>query len=216
MTEVAITERLALQPDQIDTDRRMLRDVAVLRSSSQQGRRRYTERAMQDVVELLPHTKSFADHSRSKETRPLAELLGSFTDGRLDGDVVRGSFRYRTEKSSLFEQLAADRPIGVAFSVNLLGMTRKDPAGVEVIESVPRLNSVDLVTEAGSTLTLWESAQGEPSDAQILAALGVTGRMLDAYEAPLGRRPEGKPDAPATPTPEVREPSDAEILAALR
>lgn len=170
---IEIRERAAFMAgERIDRGARLLRDVAVLRPTSQEGRRVYTHEAMADVARLLAGTRSFAGHS-PKFDRPTDDLLGSFGPGRVADGMVRSDFHYLPARAQFFEALAEHPPRHVGFSIYGRAQARRE-AGKEIVEAVTALDSVDLVTGAGAVTNLFEARDPEEiSLAEYGAALGL-------------------------------------------
>lgn len=153
-----IIENIELRFRQLDKDARLLRGVSVLRPTSQRGARRYTEAAMKDVTRLAEKAKVFFDHKvKIQDVRSMRDLIGSLENLRLD-DIVKGDLRFLPKHTALIEALAMDNVPGIGLSIHAFApRTTKESGGVEVVQNVAHIVSVDLVSEAGSTMSLFES-----------------------------------------------------------
>ena len=153
-----IIENIELRFRRLDKNARLLKGVSVLRPTSQRGMRRYSLAALKDVVRLANKAKVFFDHrTKPRDVRSMRDLIGSLENLRLD-DIVKGDLRYLPKHTAMIEALAMDEIPGVGLSIHALcPRATKESSGVEVVHGIQHIVSVDLVSEAGSTMSLFEA-----------------------------------------------------------
>ena len=133
---------------------------AVLTPISANGRF-YNNSALKSIVPLINGAKSFIDHADSPFGSSVLNLLGEFSNGRLDGRTVRADltiFESSKGKDLIFD-LAENHPTAVGFSINAKGKfaENRDSDGREVVEEIISLKSIDLVGYPATTSSIFES-----------------------------------------------------------
>ena len=159
----------------IDRESHTIRSVAILRPTSlnrsfpESKGRKYTETARADVARLANDVKSYIDHATQKELedreggRKVRDILGYFEHVKLDSDgIVRGDLVYLANHAEWIEPLVEQMADKIGNSIHAYGDIELDKdTGYEIVESIGELSSIDLVTDPGSTVNLFESIKKE-------------------------------------------------------
>lgn len=149
----------------VDREKRVVRDVALLNSWAQRQTRYYSPEVMQKAKDLFEGRPVFINHDKDnykKETRPVEQKIGSLRNIR----VVEGQGKSATLKGDLrvmagplgnfMLDVAEQTPDQAGFSINARGgLSRRD--GKEFVEQIAHVYSVDLVSEASATTSIFES-----------------------------------------------------------
>ncbi len=149
----------------VDKESGVIRGVRILNRQSRNNRS-YTDRALTDIAELLDGKHAFADHGE-KNDRSIREVLGIWVNARADqsGGKVVADLKVRPGEEWLLET-AEKLPEAIRMSIDARGLvTRRD--GRELVNRIAELNSVDAVTEGGTTRGIFESEEGGKGDMDI-------------------------------------------------
>lgn len=150
----------------VDRQASVLRGVKLLGLTSR-NRRRYREAALRKAMHLYEGAKVNVDHPKGDPLGPRAyrDRLGVLREVKLRaGDGLYAALHFNP-KHPLAGQLVWDAehsPDNVGLSHNVLTRTSKDSGGV-VVESIDRVQSVDLVADPATTSGLFEQVQNDPS-----------------------------------------------------
>lgn len=172
MTE--FLEQISVNYGKINRGENRISGVAVLHPTSAncsfangEGRE-YTPKAMESLVGLLGGRKAFIDHAGSKEleskrgVRSVRDLLGYFESPRLEGGIARADLVYLKNHKTWIEPLVEQMSGSIGLSIHAYGPSAYDKnVRKEIVEDISVLKSVDLVTEPGSTMNLFESRGGD-------------------------------------------------------
>lgn len=149
--------------ERIDREAGILYDLVILGPESANGRR-YTEAAMRKAVPLYEGRTSNVNHVQGDAEPSVYDGLGVWRNVRYAEDgKIRGNFHYLKSHAlapSLVE--AAERPdlVGIfGFSHDALGSGRRDGSGLDLIESIDHVETVDLVRRPATTQSLTESRE---------------------------------------------------------
>ena len=141
----------------INTDSRTVYGVALLRRHSSNGRR-YTDRALADLERLAEGRKSYVNHDIKSDGRDIRDLVGYFSGVKSDGDLVTANLHYLPQWGDLLEAIVTDNPNLAGFSIHAYTSTfNKNGDGVQIVDDLSSLESVDLVTEPAATTGMFES-----------------------------------------------------------
>lgn len=213
---------------QIDEGGCIIRGVAILRPTSRNTMhreakgRRYSQRALEAAAKFASGTKAFINHATDRElterrgVRDVRDILGHYEAAHVDPDgTVRGDLRFLEHHKSWLVPLVRKMSDKVGNSIHATGDLVFDKAtGDEVVENLTRLQSIDLVTEPGSTANLFEARQRaaaeDISDTDILMALHREG-----LTATPPKRPGQLADCLTVTKDGESVIDDAEILAAI-
>ena len=164
-----------LRDAKLDKESRTIKGVAILRPTSsnkifrESKGRRYSRAALEECVSFVNGSKAYMNHASKKQmedsggVRKVEDLIGYYDGGRLDeSEVVRGDLHYLPARAEVVESLVEHMADKIGNSVHAFGDVGFDKSTqYEIVEHLDRLASVDLVTEPGSTVNLFETAQGE-------------------------------------------------------
>jgi hypothetical protein len=158
----------------LDKANRVVHDVAVLHETSvncsfegAKGRR-FSEKAMQDAARLVEGVKCYFDHDTANPFagKSVREIAGFFENGRLDPDkIVRADLHYRSVAAPEVESLVEDVADKIGLSIYAKGTSHLDEqSNTENVDELVAMRSVDLVTDPGSTKSLFESRAAGAED----------------------------------------------------
>ncbi|MDO4570326.1 MAG: hypothetical protein Q4D38_08085 [Planctomycetia bacterium] len=157
----ALLEYAEAGEQHIDRGRSLLRGVKILGLVST-NKRRYTEKAVAQAMDLYEGVKVNVNHPQGNPQTPR-----DYRDriGWLENIVYResvglfGDFRFNP-KHPLADQLmwdAENAPKNVGFSHNIMAQTETNDEGVLLIKEISQVKSVDLVADPATTEGLFES-----------------------------------------------------------
>lgn len=143
----------------IDKAAGIVRGVRVLGRESRNGRT-YSDKAMNDAARLYEGAPVNIDHDRKEphRERGLLEGFGELRNTANKGEFVEGDLHYPKSHPAtpLFEEMAERFPNKVGLSHNADGKSRREK-GKEIVESIDRVISVDVVRSPATNKGLWES-----------------------------------------------------------
>jgi len=151
----------------VDRDAGILRGVKILGLRSRNGRT-YQPQALTQAVALYEDAKVNVNHPKGGPLAPrdYQERIGRLTGVEFrSGDGLYADFRFNP-KHPLAEQLiwdAENAPENVGFSHNVQGRTASRD-GQTVVESIEKVQSVDLVADPATTRGLFESQVAQNAD----------------------------------------------------
>lgn len=150
----------------LDRTTSVLQGVKLLGLASRNGRR-YREDALRRAVSLYEGAKVNVNHPQGDPLSPrdYRDRIGVIRGVRhRPGEGLFGSLHYNP-KHPLAEQLVWDAehaPENVGFSHNVLARTTRDGAGL-MVESIEKVQSVDLVADPATTSGLFEQFANDSS-----------------------------------------------------
>jgi hypothetical protein len=150
----------------IDREAGVIHGVKVLGVTSKNGRE-YPKKVIQKAATLYEGKAVNVDHIDPKSRRSYRDRIGAIKDVQLHEDGLYGDFHFNP-KHELAEQLIWDAehaPENVGFSHDARGPSKRQN-GKEVVESIDKVLSVDLVANPATTNGLFESVlpEGEIAD----------------------------------------------------
>lgn len=225
LTRTLLTEDFVRPSDgtpRVDRANYVLRGAKLLGLESR-NKRRYTRAALQEAYRrrLYENAPVYDGHPKDPyASRDPDDQIGWVQDVRLRPDGLYGDVHlFRAHKKSALLLEAAERNPrvrGLAFSHNADGETRKLPGGWLVVEAIPEVRSVDLVTTGATTRNLFESfTTGKTMKLRaLLESLSADRRLtprvrkgvLTLLEAPEDMDPSADPGLPMdldVPEPEM-------------
>jgi len=189
------THPTALPGDiKIDKENKMIRGIALINSRAQNGRRWYGADILRGAVSMFEGAKSYIDHPKDgeeTEIRSIGELLGRVVNVRAENTGenaarLRADLQVFPKVGEWIFETAEQFPDMVGMSINAFGkLKRKD--GKEIVESIDGVHSVDLVTDMGATVSMFESQENESpenEDEQIMEKI----KELEAQLAALNEK----------------------------
>jgi len=151
----------------VDKSAMTLRNVALCGLVSKNNRT-YTREALQSGASKYEGVRVYLDHP-SKESerqgwRSVRDLAGKIENARFDGSKVRGDIvLLGNEGGKLTFELANQMPEIAGMSHNAFGKYRRED-GQEIVESIERVVSVDVVTEPATNDGFFESILNKDGD----------------------------------------------------
>lgn len=141
----------------------ILKNVAIMSTNKSSNNRIYKEAAMQKVATLINQggIKMFLDHPSRQEikdggVRSIKDFAGMFANGSYTNNKVTADLKVAPNHQPLVESLKAmDAPVG--FSINaMVEIMQEKENGMESVENVKLLRSVDLVSSPAMNTTIME------------------------------------------------------------
>lgn len=146
----------------IDREKGILRGVAMLPGNKITANKNiYTDKAIAEAVKRYEGAKMFIDHDREKPVRSVRDLGGVYHNVRLEEGKVKGDLHIRPSMKDAIIEIAEMKPAGLGLSIRDKGHgDHKD--GVFMVEGFSKGSpfSIDLVSEASSTSSLFEHNNG--------------------------------------------------------
>lgn len=144
----------------IDVEKRIIKNVALVGQISQNGRR-YTVEALQGGTGKYEGVKVYIDHPTDQEDkrgwRSTKDLAGRVENARWDGQKIRGDLNLLgTSGGNLIFEIATKMPEIAGMSHNAFGIYHKED-GVEIVETIDKVVSVDLVGEPATNVNMFEN-----------------------------------------------------------
>lgn len=155
----------------VDRDRCMVLGVKILGLHSQNdgGKREYSPKAIAEAVQRYEGAAVFVDHGIPGKSRSYEDRNGRLVNVRATNEGLFGDHAYNP-KHRITEQYLYDAehaPGNVGFSHDAEGTTvRKD--GKVIVESITKVNSVDLVARPATNKTLFESDEIAPEQREFV------------------------------------------------
>ncbi len=149
----------------VDQVGKRIKNVALVGMISR-NKRRYLPEALKAGVSKYEGAKVYIDHPGAKDTqngfRSMRDLAGRVENARFDGNKIRGDIKLLdNEGGRLAHQIATEMPDIAGMSHNAYGKYKREN-GTEVVESIEKVVSVDVVTEPATNNGFYEGA-GNPS-----------------------------------------------------
>lgn len=131
--------------------------------------RRYTRKALNEALPLYEGVRVNLNHGKSADGDPMGhpsvdvrDRFGRIRNARLEADGAYGDLHYNPKHTfaAQFEWFAENDPSAIALSHDaiLKGPYPETAEAIRIIESIPKVFSVDVVADPGSTRGLHESA----------------------------------------------------------
>ncbi len=149
---------------QHDAQQHVVRELKVVGLESKKGRR-YPPEVLKEALALYEGAKCNVDHvSESKPDVPFASRFGVFRNVKLLGDGLWADLYYNPAHAlaESFVWWSQFEPDGVGFSHDVLGESKIDADGSQVVSRIHHVYSVDLVANPASTKGLRESDMPDP------------------------------------------------------
>ena len=135
-----------------------VKNVKVLGIHSKNGRV-YPLSVMRDALPKYENIVVNLDH-KPNEPRSVMDRFGKISNVRLEQDGIYGDLEYNPAHpyAKAFEYFVANQPDAVGLSHAAIAKTRMDnKTGIETVENIAELESVDLVATAATNKSLFES-----------------------------------------------------------
>jgi hypothetical protein len=152
----------------VDREKGVITGVKLLGRVSKKGRE-YPAAVMAKARPLYEGMRVNVDHVDPGQRRSLRDRIGLVKNVTLKEDGLYGDFHYNP-KHALADQIAWDAenaPQNLGFSHDTRGGSRR-VGGKEVVESIDKVLSVDLVANPATTTGLFESFDGPQNQEEIV------------------------------------------------
>ena len=174
------------QTDKATIESGLIKDVRILGQKSRNGRE-YSAGAISGAVKLYENAPVFINHADGK--RSADDRFGLVKNVRIATDGLRGDLEFLATHpmaARVTEDVTRDmRLFGLSHDVD--GTAKRTASGSLLVESIDKVNSVDLVTGAATVTSLREQFEGD--DAETTEILNLTEQVstlkgqLDVTEA---------------------------------
>ena len=170
LREFTQTDKATLEPG-------IIRDVRILGHKSKNGRE-YSTGAIAGAVKLYEGASVFVNHAEGK--RSAEDRFGVIKNARVSPDGLRGDLEFLAThpmSARVTEDVTRDlRLFGLSHDVD--GTARRTAGGTLLVESIEKVNSVDLVTGAATVTSLRESFDDSDENASEILRLTETVNTL--------------------------------------
>jgi hypothetical protein len=158
----------------VDRESGVLYGCKLLGGTSKNGRR-YTDRAMREGASRYEGVKVYRNHPVDGKLadRPVQEVVGVVRNARYRDNAIWGDVHLR-KSSPLFAEMveiAENFHDTFGFSHVAEGSSFMERDGIEVVDEITAVHSVDLVSEAATVSGLFESISDNSSITKLAAAL---------------------------------------------
>ena len=154
-----IYERTASLPKQGDAsaDSPVVSGVKVLGIESKNGRK-YPIEVMRKALKQYEGAIVNIDHPAGSEPRSYEDRFGRLTNARMETDGIYADLAYNPKHplAEGFQWWVKNDPKAIGLSHNAQAKTKMNQEGVEEIEEIVKVDSVDLVAEPATTAGLME------------------------------------------------------------
>ena len=155
-----INSPISLKEATVDKEKNVVSDVVLLSKHSANGND-YTDGCMQKAVSILEGIKSYVNHQKQGGVRDFRDLTGDYRNVRYISEEgkIRGDWHLiESDHKAKILDIAERMPHLASNSIHARGRYhRKD--GRNIIEELVAAHSVDLVTNAATTKSLFESGK---------------------------------------------------------
>lgn len=170
--EVDIIESVALGKPRVDRAAGIIHDVKLLgkNSANNNGKRQYTDSAMEKAVTLYEGASVNLDHDLKGGSRKVEDRFGKAENVKfIKGEGLRGDLRYNVEhpRANQVAWFAEHMPDALGFSPHQRGACRM-VGGVEMVEEIKSVRCVDLVADPATTKSLFESVTSTSAAAAVI------------------------------------------------
>ena len=189
----------------VDAEAGVIYGVKLLGEKSKNGRR-YTRKAMKEATSLYDGRKSYVNHpERDKltEDRRFEDWSGIFRNviyREGEGIFADQHLRKASDHFAGIIEAAQKFPTAVGYSHVANGETRMD-GDTEIVESIEKVFSIDLVTDPATTGGFFESHKPLPTAelkqaAESLPASTAKTKLIEMLDADYGMATDAKADDP--------------------
>lgn len=167
-TKILIEETLS-KPSRVDADKGILYDCLLLGAESRNGVR-YPDQTRQDAIPLLEGAKINLSHPSKRDKQALIEPVtwdrryGKAFEVHNAPDGLRGNVKVLRKHpfTQTLLEAAEEMPEMFGFSPVMVGVcTPPDAHGVETCVKIKKVRSIDIVTDPGTTKSLFEELDME-------------------------------------------------------
>jgi len=147
----------------IDKANHVIKNVCVFGSATSKNGYTYQDKAIEALAGFTPGAKFFINHPSQTEiqerdgVRDIRHWAGVFFNSRKENDKVYADLKVRPAYFDLVYDVATMQPAGIGNSINSRVKVFQNEKGEESIVDMDHLKSIDLVSSAATTTTLFES-----------------------------------------------------------
>ena len=148
---------------QLDKDKGVLHNVKILGWDSRNNRK-YSRRAVESSLPLYEGIKVNLNHAGDGKgltapTRDVRDRFGRLVNCRVTDEGLFGDLKYNTGHNCAhaFEWFAVNDASAIGLSHDAILQGPVTESGVRLVESIPKVFSVDVVAEPGTVKSLFES-----------------------------------------------------------
>jgi len=171
----------------IDADNLTIKGVCPFGTDKSANNRIYKERAIESLTSLVNGSKMYLNHPTKSElkerdgVRDVRDWAGVFRNPRKESKKVFADLQVREQYWDLLRDVATLQPEGMGLSINARVKVFADEKGMESVEDVDTLRSVDLVANAATTRSLFESVMDKvcESNARLIVVPGSVEKLVE-------------------------------------
>jgi hypothetical protein len=147
----------------IDKANHVIKNVCVFGTAVSKNGYTYQDKAIEALAGFTPGAKFFINHPSQTEiqerdgVRDIRHWAGVFFNSRKENDKVYADLKIRPTYFDLVYDVATMQPSGIGNSINARVKVFQNEKGEESIVDMDHLKSIDLVSSAATTTTLFES-----------------------------------------------------------
>jgi len=169
----------------VDNATKTIRNVALVGQVSR-NHRRYSRECLQTGASKYEDVRVYLDHPTKEAERQgwrsVRDLAGKIENARFDGQKIRGDIvLLDNEGGKLTYQLANRMPDIAGMSHNAFGEYHKEN-GEEIVESIERVVSVDVVTEPATNDGFFESVLNKEGDSMEAEKIAEALKQPENYD----------------------------------
>jgi len=205
-TTARLFERTVASPHRVDRKRGILRDVKVLGRFSRNGRE-YLPAVMRGAVHLYDGIKICMEHlTKGRKQELVGDTIGVLRNPNFRDDAIFGDLHILKShpKAEYILDVAESVPNSIGLSHDAEGETRQRRGMDDVVTSLTKINSVDLVACPASVGGLFES--GGHSQAQSAQYPDTQAEFVREMKRPTSSMKRGAPSHAVTQLTEARQP----------
>jgi len=158
-----LLEEVRLRAGRVDRENSVIKNVCILGNPTSRNRNRYPVHALQGALRLYESAPSFVNHPEDPHgKRRLEARLGKIVNPRVVGNRLYADYEYnpRHPLAETLEWSAENDPSYCKLSHNVETRGHEDPDGTWVVDEILDVRSVDVVSEGGTTKSLFEAWEG--------------------------------------------------------
>lgn len=148
----------------------IIRNVKVLGATSR-NHRQYPTEVRQSAIKLLEGSKVNLDHVQKGKEQTIHNRFGKLVNVHDDGSAVFADLHYLQSHpmAATIQEAAEKMPEILGLSIRGEGKTRTEK-DTEIVESIDRIHSVDLVCDPATNSSLFEAAEDDAEEEEAMSA----------------------------------------------
>ncbi|HDZ15652.1 hypothetical protein LCGC14_0570310 [marine sediment metagenome] len=173
----------------IDTDNNTIQGCCLFGRAESINNRIYQDKAIESIARLSEGVKCFANHPSKTEikesdgVRKIQDWVGVYRNARRDGEKVFADLECRESYFDMMKDIALMQPADVGNSINARVEVFQNEKGMESVVDVNSLRSVDIVSSAATTISLFEAVKEENKNEELDILLETTeSRVKDKFK----------------------------------